>query len=648
MSQPQTPIRSFADAERVLADRLPGYTERPQQQALAAFVEEIIATGGHGLAEAGCGTGKSLATMIPAILGGKKTVIATATIALMEQYANKDVPFLEENLGVPFTWALVKGRSNYFCRAKAATADQSRVPNLRAMLAELEADENHSGDREHFEAPVTKEEFSYVASSADECPGKRKCPFGEVCFAEAAKQKGKEAQVVVTNTAMLMTDLKVREMTDGFASMLGDYDLVLIDEGHETEDIATNALAADIRPNGVLMLLGEARTFAAEQHATIKGDRPVAQALSEAWETLGTPGKDAERKPLRFFVDNSEPFMSLVEALANLAEEIDSIRITSGSTKEETRRTRLVKRANNYADKLAEAATADDEILVRWTENWTGRNGQSQVLLKTAPVHIGSYLASWLWDMVPSVLISATLSVGGDFSYIAERLGLPETTQTLNVGTPFDYTTQAMLFTPERTAPSPKDRNAWLGYSRVAMQELISAAGGGALLLFTSRAAMQAAYDGLSPWLEGRGFTALVQGQGSNKELAQQFKDDTHSVLFALKSFFTGVDFQGDTCRLVIIDKLPFPVPTEPVFAARSEQVERHGGSSFRDLTIPAMTLTLVQGYGRLIRTSQDKGIVAILDSRLTSTSWGAKIVKGLPGSPRTTSFVDAEKFFAG
>jgi Rad3-related DNA helicase len=562
MSQPQTqtqtPIRSFADAERVLADRLPGYTERPQQQALAAFVEEIIATGGHGLAEAGCGTGKSLATMIPAILGGKKTVIATATIALMEQYANKDVPFLEENLGVPFTWALVKGRSNYFCRAKAATADHSRVPNLPAMLAELEADENHSGDREHFEAPVTKEEFSYVASSADECPGKRKCPFGEVCFAEAAKQKGKEAQVVVTNTAMLMTDLKVREMTDGFASMLGDYDLVLIDEGHETEDI------------------------------------------------------------------------------------------TSGSTKEETRRTRLVKRANNYADKLAEAATADDEILVRWTENWTGRNGQSQVLLKTAPVHIGSYLASWLWDMVPSVLISATLSVGGDFSYIAERLGLPETTQTLNVGTPFDYTTQALLFTPERTAPSPKDRNAWLGYSRVAMQELISAAGGGALLLFTSRAAMQAAYDGLSPWLEGRGFTALVQGQGSNKELAQQFKDDTHSVLFALKSFFTGVDFQGDTCRLVIIDKLPFPVPTEPVFAARSEQVERHGGSSFRDLTIPAMTLTLVQGYGRLIRTSQDKGIVAILDSRLTSTSWGAKIVKGLPGSPRTTSFVDAEKFFAG
>jgi ATP-dependent DNA helicase DinG len=181
------------------------------------------------------------------------------------------------------------------------------------------------------------------------------------------------------------------------------------------------------------------------------------------------------------------------------------------------------------------------------------------------------------------------------------------------------------------------------------MQELIGAAGGGALLLFTSRTAMNAAYDALSPWLEAKGFNAYVQGQGSNKVLAERFSADTHSVLFALKSFMTGVDFQGDTCRLVIIDKLPFPVPTDPIISARADEVERQHGprSSFNRMTIPMMTLTLEQAYGRLIRTTADKGVVAILDSRLSSTGYGAKIVKGLPQSPRTTSFEEVRGFYA-
>lgn len=636
-------MKTFADAEKVLATRLPGYTERPQQQALAAFVEEVIAKGGHGLAEAGCGTGKSLATLIPAILNGKKTVIATATIALMEQYANKDVPFLQEHLGVPFTWALVKGRSNYFCRAKAATADASQVPHLAAMLAELEADEEHSGDREHFAAPVTKEEFSYVSSTSNDCPGKRDCPFGEICFAEKAKNKGREAQVVVTNTAMLMTDLKVREMTDGHAAMLGDYGLVLIDEGHETEEIATNSLQSEIRYNGVARMVTEATTFANSQNATLSNGGEVMARLDECWGLL-----DEGEKTLRFFVEHAEPFIGLIDALRALSEEIGGIQVVRGSDKAEFSRNRLVKRARNYADRIGEAVTTDDELLVRWIEVEENKRGEQVKLFKMAPVHVGSYLAEWLWDQVPSVLISATLSVNGDFTYIADRLGLPNSTETINVGTPFDYEKQALLFVPPRTAPNPsKERFAWMTYSTVAMQELIGAAKGGALLLFTSRQSMNNAYESLQPWLEAQGFNAYVQGQGSNKELAEKFKEDTHSVLFALKSFMTGVDFQGDTCRLVVIDKLPFPVPTEPVFAARANQIERHGGSSFGELTIPAMTLTLEQAYGRLIRTTADKGVVAILDSRLTTTGYGQKIVRGLPDSPRTTDFDEVREFFA-
>lgn len=638
-----TQPRTFAEAEKVLAERLPGYTPRPQQQALAAFVEDVIANGGHGLAEAGCGTGKSLATMIPAILGGRRTVVATATIALMEQYATKDVPFLQEHLGVPFTWALVKGRSNYFCRAKAAIADSSKVPALAAMLAEIDADPEHDGDREHFAAEVTKDEFSYVASTSSECPGKRDCPFGEICFAERAKEKGREAQVVVTNTAMLMTDLKVRELTDGNAAMLGDYDLVLIDEGHETEEIATNMLSEEIRYNGVVRLVTEATTFASSQNVTLTHTDAVRADLDRCWGLL-----DEGKKTLRFFVEHADPFIDLIEGLQALSQEIGAIKIVRGEARSEFTRNRLVKRALNTADRFEMAVTMDDELLVRWIETETDRRTRQEVKrFCMAPVHVGSYLSEWLWESTPSVLISATLSVGGDFSYISDRLGLPSATKSLNVGTPFDYTTQAMLFTPPASAPSPKDRSAWLTYTNMATRELVAAAGGGALLLFTSRSSMQAAYEGLAPIFEEMGFRCFIQGKGSNKEIAQAFAEDTHSVLFALKSFFTGVDFQGDTCRLVVIDKLPFPVPTDPVFAARADLIDRNGGSSFSNLTIPAMTLTLVQGYGRLIRTTADRGVVAILDSRLTSTGYGKKIVRGLPGSPQAHTFDEVKAFYA-
>lgn len=640
-------IKTFADAEKVLAQALPGYTERPPQQALAAFIEKTIAEQGHGLAEAGTGTGKSLATMIPAILSGQKVVVATATKALMEQYANSDVPFLEEHLPVPFTWALVKGRSNYLCMAKANDPEfAAKAPILQSMLAEIASAEEqgfiHTGDFDHFEVTLEDADRRNLASTANECPGKRDCPFGEVCFAEAAKKKGREAQVVVTNIAMLMTDLKVRELSDGMAAMLGNYDMVLIDEAHEMEEYATSALRTQIRKGGISKFLAEAANFALEQNAGIESALPAAEALEAAWDLL-----DEGQKTLRFFVEYGEPFMVLIEALRQVSEDISKISITRGGPKGEARRARLVKRGKNYADNLAMAITTDDELLVRWIEDETDRRGETHRHFNMAPVHVGSYLAAWLWDQVSAVLISATLSVHGDFGYITDRLGLPDTTGSLSVGTPFDYQEQALLFVPPANAPTPKDRNAWLGYSITMTQELVKAAGGGALLLFTSRSAMQEAYDRLAPGFEANGLTCLMQGQASNKILAQQFAEDTHSVLFALKSFMTGVNFEGDTCRLVIIDKLPFPVPTEPVFAARADQIRRMGRSDFNELTIPMMTLTLEQAYGRLIRTSKDRGVVAILDSRLTSTGYGKKIVRNLPDSPVTTNLADVQAFFS-
>lgn len=633
-------IKTFAQAEEVLAKALPGYESRPQQQRLAQAVETVLAEGGQGLLQAGCGVGKSLGSLIPVILSGERVVVATATIALMEQYAEKDIPFLAENLGVPFTWALVKGRSNYFCHAKAANADEKFAPQIQALRDEV-MEPGHDGDREHFKTPVTKQEFSNVASSSNECPGKRECPFGDICFAEIAKAKGREAQVVITNTAMLMTDLVVSERSEGAAQMLGEYDVVVIDEAHETEEIATNALSDTFRKGGFEKFVKEVSNFSGT-YGDLIATAPLNEAIENAWSSL---------REGRFNSVAAEDESDVWSVLANLLLElgakvakVDLSNLTS-DRKVAARRAQLASRASNMAWRVRRLLSDGSDVSVRWVESEKNLRGVSQLVIKTAPLRVGPFLQENLWTKTV-ILVSATLSVGSDFSFIKDRLGL-EAPTVLDVGSPFDYSSQARLFIPTAQTPNPKARSAWQQYVMQTTIGLVDAAGGGALLLFTSRSAMQDAHDSLAEVLEERGHTVLMQGQGSNKDLAAAFQADTHSVLFALKSFFTGVDFAGETCRLVIIDKMPFPVPTEPVFEARSQQIEREGGNAFSKMAIPSMSLTLIQGFGRLIRTQKDQGVVAILDSRLASTGYGRGIVKTLPGAPKISSVSEAKEFFA-
>lgn len=641
-----TAPKTFAEAEVALAQRLPGYESRPQQQALANAIEIALAGATPLIAEAGCGTGKSLGAMIPAILSGQRTVVATATIALMEQYANKDLPFLEENLGVKFTWALLKGRSNYLCWAKASNPENIDPTLVAALLDEVEKNEDHTGDREHFETKIDKAEFSKVASTSAECPGKRECPFGEVCFAEKAKKKANSSDVVITNTAMLMTDLKVREATDGMGAMLGLYENLIIDEAHELEEIATSQLEETFRPSSTNRLVKDAATFATGQQTFLKTEQAVSQAANAVQAVLPDPGKDKVRLGLSFFLAHVDEFVVLIESLRNLRDEVMEVTIQHGDTRKvQAKREIILKRIANQMRRYETLVTAEESDLVRWVEIEDTHQGPVRVL-HFAPINVAPFLRTWLWDSVTPILISATMSVGGDFSFIQDRLGLSDA-KTVDVGTPFDYSTQALLFVPGPEMPNPKARSAWLTYAQTATMELIQNAGGGALLLFTSRSAMTDAYNSLKPRIESAGMTVLAQGiSGTNKEIAKAFQADTHSVLFALKSFFTGVDIQGESCRLVIIDKLPFPVPSEPVFQARGDALKRQGKSDFRDLSIPMMTLTLIQGYGRLIRTKKDKGVVAILDSRLSGTTWGNKIVDSMPDSPATTSLAEVREFY--
>lgn len=638
--------------ENVLARALENYTPRTQQRVLARGVEAIINNGGIGVYQAGCGTGKSIAYGVTVALSGKRTVIATSTKALQEQLANKDMPFLAEHIP-GMTYAVLKGRSNYACHQKMAEVEQDGSLDISAVRKALKDDPNHSGDIEHFEIPEMNNQWYKITSSAVDCPGKSECPFGSICYAEKAREAANEAQIVVTNTAMLLTDLKVRAATGDEVRMLGEYELVVLDEAHELPEIATSALSEELKTNQVVRLAQDGMTWITGQEETSKQPDNITVAVEDLWMALEEL-RGEESNPVQvthaWIVEHSEKFLTLREALVNLHEEIRSIRVKNGGTDASLRKQRLTRRINNMITKLDRIMTSSEDDLVRWLEvevRMIRGQREENIVMKASPVDVAPFLREALWETTPSVLVSATLAVGRKFDYITETLGI-NNALTFDVGTPFDYANQARLFIPPKDAPSPKKGFEWASYAQRTMLQLVTEAGGGALLLFTSRRAMMDAYDALSPALGQQGIRCMKQGDMPNKALAREFAADTDSCLFALKSFFVGVDFAGDACRLVVIDKLPFPVPTDLLFAARSAKIDRKFGSgaSFGRLSIPMMTLTLIQGYGRLIRHRNDRGVVAILDSRLSSTGYGKSIVRNLPPAPVVTTTRQVSDFY--
>lgn len=640
-------VRPFAQVEQeVLSVALPGYEARPQQTAGASFVEKVIADKEHGLLQAGTGVGKSLATLIPVIESGKRTVVATATNALLSQYSKKDMPFLEEYLGVD--WALVKGRSNYVCQAKLEEATIMQVANVSQLRDELAADEEHDGDKENVTTAIADREWRALTSTADECPGRSHCPFGTVCFAERAKDRGRAAQVVVTNQMMLMTEVAISHASHGSVAMLGEYDNLVVDEAHELVDWATKALTLELNKRGVVALATEAVAFLRTYGYDSDAPDGMISAVEAVWDVLPEEG----RMRVGFFLDHSEQFVTLVTELAATAAAVREVQLESGDKKTQARQGRMLRRLDSYSDKLTVVTTALDSEYVRWVEQrertFRGEKETIQVFV-AAPVEVSEYLQAALWSKKTAVLVSATLKAGGDFSYLTSRLGLRDP-QTLDVGTSFDFPRQARLFVPPKGTPDPKrNRAGWQAYATETTMEMVDAAGGGALLLFTSRSAMRDAHAALSTRMMRRGYTVLMQGDATNRELAERFNEDEDSVLFALRSFMTGVSFEGTTCRTVILDKLPFPVPSEPVFEARSELINdqyKDKWASFNRLSIPMMSLVLEQAVGRLIRTKTDRGVMAVLDPRLSSTGYGARILRALPPATRVHDVAAIRSFF--
>lgn len=611
-------------------------------------------------------TGKSFASLIPAILSGKRVVFATATKALQDQIRDKDLPFLEETLGVPFSWTVLKGRSNYACVAKLddpeTIAEVGGIAAIREVI-ELHANvEGWFGEREQFRA-MTDAEWRSLTMSSDECPGKSDCPWGGECLAEKAKREALESDVVVVNQALLMIDAHLGATTDRAANMLGEYDALIVDEAHELEDWATGALTARFTVAGVLNLMGRVSNAITKANGDLPLDistkiEAIRSGIVEIFEGFERSHESGGRIYLGDMLQREDEWFEIITAMIDIETQlgniIDRFSLEGRDSTEGRRQRRQLQTAHrrmaSMRGRIVDLLTTPESDLVRWLtiEDRTDRRGRQSrvVILESAPVSVASFMAAHMWRPERSyALISATISVDKTMEYVAGRLGITSWDELL-VGTPFDYPNQAGLYIPGNLPiPSGQSRGAWELAAANEMVELIRASGGGALVLFTSRKSMQSAYSRLTEALPEIDFRC--QGEAPNPTLLDWFKSNTNGCLLATRSFMTGVDVPGESLRLLILDKLPFPTPTDPMVEARCEALDNaKDGSSFMGYTVPVMTLILQQAVGRLVRTRSDRGVMAILDPRLVTKGYGTKIVRSLPPARRLNHIGEVAAMF--
>ncbi len=714
-AQTSTPAvsQTFMAAQENLAKVFPGYQRRPPQEQMAAFVESLFADGSddkpvQGFAQAGTGTGKSYAHMIPATLAAvhenKRTIVAATTITLLDQLV-RDARTITEHIAPEAKIEVLKGRSRYVCLSNLSLANPGDVANLEALRAEValrpvstdsegveKEEPEHTGDRSDLATPVSNQEWPLVSTTSDDCL-KSKCAFHLECFAERAKKRADLADVVLTSTTTLVLDAAMRRQAqetfpNASGPLLGDYDALIIDEAHAAPEVARDMLGFDLRQGG-LHSYGEqvtsyvslhtgrgeetgedadktAASFAASMKAVEECEKLAARldGHSEALALIFNQTFENPDEKLRadnvdvdtvFVTDHIDLLMDMYQAVESLHKHAKNTEPRRGDKdKQKTRHEKLLREGENFLDKVRGVMLAADDGNVCWAERYKTKGAQPWQIC-ARPIDIAPFMAQEFWEKVPaSVLVSATLATGGDdFTYISNTLGIREP-RTLNVGTPFDYPNQAMVYVAPQEAPLPqgKEREEWTTWSQAATLELVREAGGGALLLFTARKDMVAAYEALGPRLRADGHTVLLQGgDESNKELARRFMEDVDSVLFGTESFMTGADFPGEACRLVVLSKFPFPA-LRPVLKARASKIdkERGEGKSFSLLSLPLMEMLLHQVFGRLIRTKECYGVVAILDARGSRQRpfYGRRVIAGLPPAPATTSMDDVRTFYKG
>jgi ATP-dependent DNA helicase DinG len=605
-----------------LAASLPGFEPRAGQAALAQEVADALERGEHLLAEAGTGIGKSLAYLIPALESGQRVVVATATKALQEQLLTKDVPAAAAALGREVDVAVLKGRQNYLCRKSLhglalplfrTAEDATEYERLQDWIGTTE-----TGDRAELPFEPRPTLWAEVAVGADRCAGRR-CPFLATCFSEQARERAQEAELVIANHALYFADLAVRAKTGDGAGVLPEHDAVVLDEAHRLEESAAAWFGGRVSLGGLRRLLRDVERGCRE------GAAPVPARALDAIDRRGEellagldPGRGRRRLTAADVEAASGPAGALAAALVQLAE---ALRGRSEDLDQ------LARRALGTVDDLGACLAVEDEDSVSWAE---------QDALAWAPVDVSDTLRDLLWEReVVSVLVSATLEP----RFLRGRLGLDEARE-VSLPSPYDYREQALLYVP-RAFPEPRSP----GYDARLAEEVLALcrlSGGRALVLTTSYRALDGLAERVAPRLP---FPVLVQGEAPRERLLERFRDEVDSVLIATQTFWQGVDVQGESLSLLVIDKLPFAAPSDPLVEARCERIARGGGDWFGEYAVPSAVLQLRQGFGRLIRGHADQGVVAILDPRLRTRGYGRRFLEALPPAPLVADLASVADF---
>jgi len=615
-----------SELERVVA-ALPGGGERREgQRDMAEAVSDAIDARRHLFVQAGTGTGKTLAYLVPAIESGRKTIVATATKALQDQLAMKDLPFLDQTLARPFTWTVLKGRANYVCRQRVAEivsggdgqldlGVDDAPASLRDEVRRLVAWAEHTdvGDRAELEWEPSVTAWSAVSVGWDECPGALRCPMGDECLAESARARGEDADVVVVNTHLYGMHVAMH------GTLLPDHDLVVIDEAHQLEEVISATSGITLAPSRFRFLARTVRTVIADPELVASLDD-----MAERWAEAIAPHL-GERLPSPLPDDLSDALALARTRLERASTAISTIP-TDAPESVHTRKARAQKALVSVFEAV-DIVAAIPSTYVAWVEG-----APDAPRLEVAPIDVREVLDQDLWPQHTVVLTSATLP-----RTLPIRLGAPPGTTFIDVGSPFDYEDHALLYC---AAHLPDPRRP--GYEAAVHDELaalIEAAGGRTLALFTSWRAMQSAATALRSRV---GFPILAQGEHPKPRLLARFAEQHDACLFATMGFWQGIDVPGPSLSLVTIDRLPFPRPDDPLLQARRE---RAGANAFAEIDLPRAAVLLAQATGRLIRTTTDQGVVAVLDSRLATATYRWDLVRALPPMRRTRHRDEAETF---
>ncbi len=634
-------VERFFSEQSPLAAEVASFRPRAQQREMALKVAEAIRDNAILIVEAGTGTGKTFAYLVPALLAGGKVIISTGTKNLQDQLFNKDLPMVRDALKAPVSVALLKGRSNYVCHYHLARTELDGLFKTREDIRHLGkiksyAKVSDSGDKSGLaDVPENAPIWMQVTSTRDNCLG-QECPNHKECFVLKARADAMKADIVVVNHHLFFADVMLRD--EGVAELLPACNTVIFDEAHQLPETASLFFGESLSTS---LLLDLARDTRIEAVASARDFAPLPKAcdeLDKAARDLRLVFKKEGRMPA-IATDGLKDWPGALEKLGEKLAQLGNMLEKQAERSEGL--DNCWQRAQVLSRQLAKWQTGEEPDQVRWLEVF-----HHSLQLNTTPLSIAEIFEKQIGGSARAwIFTSATLAVKQDFSHYQSEMGLLKA-QTACWDSPFNYAEQALLYVPA-DLPEPNSE----GYTEAVVQAalpLIEASKGRAFLLFTSLRAMQRAHEILQAEFDRRGwdYPLMLQGEGSRSELLTRFRDHGNAVLLGSQSFWEGVDVRGEALSLVIIDKLPFAPPDDPVLAARIAQLNKQGRNAFMEYQLPRAIITLKQGAGRLIRDENDRGVLMICDPRLISKPYGKRIWQSLPPMKRTRLAEEAVAFF--